>query len=137
MSLMQNVVFPGDYRTLSVMWVTASNVSLTATASPGSIILSQPLNASVLLAKYVILYGSITLYNSNASAVNEVIQVFIGSKYINVHEVTVPAGGYVVVPVQYVLTGNNMPFTGTTVGLAAYGGSLTATYAYMMLSTIG
>ncbi len=129
--------FPGNFRVLSVMWATASNVALSATASPGTTVVSYPLDATVFNAKYLILHASATLYNSGTSAVNEVIQVFVGSSYTNVHEVTVPASGYAVVSVQYVWSWQNMPGVNTSIGIAGYGGSLTASYAYELMFTLG
>jgi hypothetical protein len=131
------MVFPANYRILSVMWTTASGVSLSATASPGTTITSYNVDNTTIFAKYLILHASVTLYNSGSSAVNETIQVFVGSSYTNVHVITVPASGYEVVPIQYVWTWQNMPAPNTSVGLAGYGGSLTASYAYLLMYTVG
>jgi hypothetical protein len=61
----------------------------------------------------------------------------VGSSYTDVHKVTVPASGYEVVPIQYVWSWTNMPAPNTSVGLAGYGGSLTASYAYLLMYTVG
>ena len=102
---------------------TASGVSLTATASPGTTIVSQGITVS-LNTLNIIIIASVGLYNSGSSAVNETLQVFVDSTYTNVGIVTVPAGGYAQATINY--TFSNLTLGQHTVGLAAYGGSLTA-----------
>jgi hypothetical protein len=81
---------------------------------------------------YVVLIGSVNLYNGGSVSVNEVIQVFSGTNYVDVATVTVGPSTYVQVTVNYVFL---TPGT-TTIGLAAYGGTLTAS-AEMTLLGIG
>ncbi len=127
-------------KVLGVKWINAFGVALTATSSPGSTILSKALSDSdIAFARYIILYGSITLYNPGTSAVNETIQLFINSSYININEVTVPPNSYVLVPLQYVLPWSSLILSNATVtvGLAGYGGSLTVPYAYLLMLNVG
>jgi hypothetical protein len=113
---------------------TASGVSLSATSSPGTTIVSQGIYVS-LNTLYVIVVGSVGLYNSGSSAVNETIQVFVDSNYTNVSITTVPAGGYAAVTVNYVFS--NLSLGSHTVGIAGYGGSLTAEYAEITVLVVG
>ena len=113
---------------------TASGVSLSATASPGSTIVSQGVTVS-LNTMNVIVIASVSLYNSGTAAVNETLQVFVDSTYTNVATVTVPAGGYAQATVNYVFS--NLPLGQHTIGLAAYGGSLTASYAEITVLAVG
>ena len=113
---------------------TASGVSLSATSSPGTTIVSQGIYVS-LNTLYVIVIGSVGLYNSGSSAVNETIQVFVDSNYTNVSITTVPAGGYAAVTVNYVF--GNLSLGSHTVGIAGYGGSLTAEYAEITVLVVG
>jgi hypothetical protein len=113
---------------------TASGVSLSATASPGTIIVSQGIYAS-LNTLYVIVVGSVGLYNSGSSAVNETIQVFVDSNYTSVGITTVPASGYAQATVNYVFSG--LALGSHTVGIAGYGGSLTAEYAEIVVLVVG
>jgi len=123
--------------TLNVKYVgfnMTSGVSLSATASPGTIIV--PLSITVSLNTLsVIVIGSVGLYNSGTSAVNETIQVFVDSNYINVGVTTVPAGGYAQATVNYVFS--NLSLGSHTIGLAGYGGSLTAQYAEITVLVVG
>ena len=123
--------------TLNVKYIgfnTASSVSLSATSSPGSTIVSLPINVS-LNTLYIIVVGSVGLYNSGTAAVNETIQVFVDSNYINVGVTTVPASGYAQATVNYVFS--NLALGAHTIGLAAYGGSLTAQYAELTIIAVG
>ena len=113
---------------------TASGVSLSATSSPGTTIVSQGIYAS-LNTLYVIVVASVGLYNSGSSAVNETIQVFVDSTYTNVGIATVPAGGYAQATVNYVFS--NLSLGSHTIGLAGYGGSLTAEYAEITVLVVG
>ena len=113
---------------------TASGVSLTATSSPGTTIVSQGIYVS-LNTLYVIVIASVGLYNSGSSAVNETIQVFVDSTYTNVGVTTVPAGGYAQATVNYVFS--NLSLGSHTVGIAGYGGSLTAQYAEITVLVVG
>ena len=113
---------------------TASGVSLSATASPGTTIVSLPIVAS-LNTLDVIVVASVGLYNSGSSAVNETIQVFVDSSYINVGITTVPAGGYAQATVNYVFS--NLALGNHTIGIAGYGGSLTAQYAEITVLVMG
>ena len=113
---------------------TASNVSLSATSSPGSTIVSLPINVS-LNTHYIIVVGSVGLYNSGTASVNETIQVFVDNNYINVGVTTVPASGYAQATVNYVFS--NLALGGHTIGLAAYGGTLTAQYAELTIIAVG
>ena len=113
---------------------TASGVSLSATASPGTTIVSQGIYAS-LNTLYVIVVASVGLYNSGSSAVNETIQVFVDSTYTNVGVTTVPAGGYAQATVNYVFS--NLSLGPHTIGIAGYGGSLTAEYAEITVLVVG
>jgi len=113
---------------------TASGVSLTATSSPGTTIVSLPVYAS-LNTLYVIVVASVGLYNSGSSAVNETIQVFVDSTYTNVGVTTVPASGYAQATVNYVFS--NLSLGSHTVGIAGYGGSLTAEYAEITVLVVG
>jgi len=113
---------------------TASGVSLSATSSPGTTIVSLPVYAS-LNTLYVIVVASVGLYNSGSSAVNETIQVFVDSTYTNVGVTTVPAGGYAQATVNYVFS--NLSLGSHTVGIAGYGGSLTAEYAEITVLVVG
>ena len=117
-----------------VSFNTASSVSLSATSSPGSTIVSSPAVVD-LNTLYVIVVGSVGLYNSGTAAVNETIQVFVDSNYTNVGVTTVPAGGYAQATVNYVFS--NLALGGHTIGLAAYGGSLTAQYAELTIIAVG
>jgi hypothetical protein len=123
---------PTDVFARYVNFQTASNVSLTATTSPGTPIVQAAVNIPIRLT-YVVLIGSVTLYNGGSVSVNEVIQVFSGTNYVNVATVTVGPSTYVQVTVNYVFL---TPGT-TTIGLAAYGGTLTAQVAEMTLLGIG
>ena len=123
---------PTDVFARYVNFQTASGVSLTATASPGTTIVQAAVNIPIRLT-YVVLIGSVNLYNSGSASVNEVIQVFNGSNYIDVATVTVGPGAYVQVTVNYVFLS---PGT-TTIGIAAYGGTLTVQTAEMTLLGIG
>ena len=113
---------------------TASNVSLSATSSPGTTIVSLPVVVS-LNTLYVIVIASVGLYNSGSSTVNETLQVFVDSNYINVGVTTVPAGGYAQATVNYVFS--NLSLGSHTIGIAAYGGSLTAQYAEIIVLVVG
>jgi hypothetical protein len=113
---------------------TASSVSLSATASPGTTIVSQGIYA-LLNTLYVIVVASVGLYNSGSSAVNETLQVFVDSTYTNVGIATVPAGGYAQATVNYVFS--NLALGSHTVGIAGYGGSLTASYAEITIMVVG
>jgi len=113
---------------------TASGVSLTATSSPGTTIVSQGIYVS-LNTLYVIVIASVGLYNSGSSAVNETIQVFVDSSYTNVGVTTVPAGGYAQATVNYVFS--NLSLGPHTIGIAGYGGSLTAEYAEITVLVVG
>jgi hypothetical protein len=117
-----------------VSFNTASSVSLSATSSPGSTIVSSPAVVD-LNTLYVIVVGSVGLYNSGTAAVNETIQVFVDSNYTNVGVTTVPAGGYAQATVNYVFS--NLALGAHTIGLAAYGGSLTAQYAELTIIAVG
>jgi len=113
---------------------TASGVSLSATASPGTTVVSQGVTVS-LNTLNIIIIASVGLYNSGSSAVNETLQVFVDSTYTNVGIATVPAGGYAQATVNYVFS--NLALGNHTVGLAAYGGSLTAQYAEVTVLVVG
>jgi hypothetical protein len=113
---------------------TASGVSLSATASPGTTVVSQGVIVG-LNTLNIIIIASVGLYNSGSSAVNETIQVFVDSTYTNVGIATVPAGGYAQATVSYVFS--NLALGSHTVGLAAYGGSLTAEYAEITVLAVG
>lgn len=113
---------------------TASGVSLSATASPGTTIVSLPVVAS-LNTLNVIVVASVGLYNSGSSAVNETIQVFVDSNYTSVGITTVPAGGYAQATVNYVFS--NLSLGSHTIGIAGYGGSLTAIYAEITVLVVG
>ena len=113
---------------------TASGVSLSATSSPGTTIVSQGIYVS-LNTLYVIVVASVGLYNSGTSAVNETIQVFVDSSYTNVGVTTVPAGGYAQATVNYVFS--NLSLGSHTVGIAGYGGSLTAEYSEITVLVVG
>ena len=113
---------------------TASGVSLTATTSPGTTIVSLPVYAS-LSTLYVIVVASVGLYNGGTAAVNETIQVFVDSNYTNVGVTTVPAGGYAQATINYVFS--NLSLGSHTVGIAGYGGSLTAEYAEITVLVVG
>ena len=113
---------------------TASGVSLSATSSPGTTIVSQGIYVS-LNTLYVIVVASVGLYNSGTSAVNETIQVFVDSNYTNVGVTTVPAGGYAQATINYVFS--NLSLGSHTVGIAGYGGSLTAEYAEITVLVVG
>jgi len=113
---------------------TTSGVSLSATASPGTTIVSQDIYVS-LNTLYVIVVASVGLYNSGTSAVNETIQVFVDSTYTNVGTTTVPAGGYAQATINYVFS--NLSLGSHTVGIAGYGGSLTAEYAEITVLVVG
>ena len=113
---------------------TASGVSLSAMASPGTTIVSLPIVAS-LNTLDVIVVASVGLYNSGSSAVNETIQVFVDSNYTSVGITTVPASGYAQATVNYVYS--NLTLGSHTVGLAGYGGSLTAEYAQITVLVVG
>ncbi|MDT7870791.1 MAG: hypothetical protein RQ839_11500 [Thermoproteus sp.] len=109
---------------------TASNVSLTATASPGTTVISSWV-ATGINTSYIIIIASVNLYNSATSAQTETLQIFVDGNYINVGTVTVPAGGYAQATFNYVVAN---PLPGQhNIGLAAYGASagLTAEYAAM------
>jgi hypothetical protein len=113
---------------------TASSVSLSATSSPGTTIVSLPITVS-LNTLDVIAVASVGLYNSGTSDVNETLQVFVDSNYVSVGITTVPAGSYAQATVNYVFS--NLAPGGHTIGLAAYGGSLTAQYAEITALVIG
>ena len=113
---------------------TASGVSLTATASPGTTVVSQGITVR-LNTLNIIIIASVGLYNSGSSAVNETLQVFVDSTYTNVGIATVPAGGYAQATINY--TFSNLTLGNHTVGLAAYGGSLTAQYAEITVLAVG
>ena len=113
---------------------TASGVSLSATASPGTTIVSLPVVVS-LNTLNVIVIASVSLYNSGSSAVNETMQVFVDSTYTNVGITTVPASGYEQATVNYVFS--NLSLGSHTIGLAGYGGSLTASYVEITVLVVG
>jgi len=128
------VLIPTNLVVKYVGFNTASSVSLSATSSPGSTIVSLPAVVS-LDTLYVVVIGSVGLYNSGTAAVNETIQVFVDSNYTNVGVTTVPAGGYAQATVNYVFS--NLALGSHTIGLAAYGGSLTAQYAELTIIAVG
>ena len=107
---------------------------MTATSSPDTTIVSLPAVVS-LNTLYVVVVGSVGLYNSGTAAVNETIQVFVDNNYTNVGVTTVPASGYAQATVNYVFS--NLALGGHTIGLAAYGGSLTAQYAELTIIAVG
>lgn len=63
--------------------------------------------------------------------------MFVDSNYTNVGVTTVPAGGYAQATVNYVFSLSNLTLGGHTIGLAAYGGSLTAQYAELTIIAVG
>jgi len=129
-----SLFLPSSLNVRFVGFNTASGVSLSATASPGTTIVSLPVVVS-LNTLNVIVVASVGLYNSGTSAVNETLQVFVDSTYANVGVATVPAGGYAQATVNYVFS--NLSLGSHTVGIAGYGGSLTAEYAEITVLVVG
>jgi len=103
-------------------------VTLTSTGSPGTTILSTSVFSNLNTLR-VIVIASVTL-NNTGSTVIETVQGFIDNNYVNLAQVTVPAGGYVQAEVVYSFT---VTPGGHTVGIAAYGGTVRAVYAQMLL----
>jgi len=106
-------------------------VTLTSTGSPGTTILSTSVTSNLNTLR-VIVIASVTL-NNTGSTVTETVQGFIDNNYVNLAQVTVPAGGYVQAEVVYSFT---VTPGGHTVGIAAYGGTVRAVYAQMLLLSV-
>ena len=106
-------------------------VTLTSTGSPGTTILSTSVFSNLNTLR-VIVIASVTL-NNTGSTVIETVQGFIDNNYVNLAQVTVPAGGYVQAEVVYSFT---VTPGGHTVGIAAYGGTVRAVYAQMLLLSV-
>jgi hypothetical protein len=104
-------------------------VTLTSTGSPGTTILSGSIFTNLNTLR-VIVIASATLNNTGSSSVTETVQAFIDNNYVNLAQVTVSAGGYVQAEVVYSFT---VTPGGPTVGIAAYGGTVRAVYAQMLL----
>lgn len=107
---------------------TTGVVTLTSTGSPGTTILRTSVFSNLNTLR-VIVIASATL-NNTGSTVTETIQAFIDNNYVNLAQVTVPAGGYVQAEVVYSFTATP---GGHTVGIAAYGGTVRGVYAQMLL----
>jgi len=125
---------PTNFVIKNVGFATASGVSLTATSSPGTTITSVTVNTTKDIYAALVI-GSVGLYNGGTSAVNETIQVFIDNNYVNAGVTTVAASAYVQATVNYIFT-NISPGT-HTIGIAGYGGSLTAQYAELTVLLVG
>jgi len=106
-------------------------VTLTSTGSPGTTILSTSVFSNLNTLR-VIVIASVTL-NNTGSTVIETVQGFIDNNYVNLAQVTVPAGDYVQAEVVYSFT---VTPGGHTVGIAAYGGTVQAVYAQMLLLSV-
>lgn len=111
---------------------TTGAVTLTSTSSPGTTILSSSIFSN-LNALRVIVIASVTLNNTGSSSVTETVQAFMDNNYVNLAQVTVPAGGYVQAEVVYSFT---VTPGGHTIGIAAYGGTVQAVYAQMLLLSV-
>ena len=61
--------------------------------------------------------------------------MFVDSNYTDVGITTVPASGYAQATVNYVFS--NLSLGSHTVGIAGYGGSLTAQYAEITVLVVG
>ena len=125
---------PTNFVIKNVGFATASGVSLTATSSPGTKITSVTINTTKDIYA-VLVIGSVGLYNGGTSAVNETIQVFIDNNYVNAGVTTVAASAYVQATVNYIFT--NISPGPHTIGIAGYGGSLTAQYAELTVLLVG
>jgi hypothetical protein len=126
-----SLFMPQPFAVKYVAFKTAKDVSLTATASPGTTIVSSPVTVNPGMY-YVIVAVSVWLYNPGTSTVNETIQVFADSTYTDVGVITVPAGGYAHAMVNYVFSLGRGQHT---IGIAGYGGSLTASAEMTVLAT--
>ena len=125
---------PTNFVIKNVGFATASGVSLTATSSPGTKIASVTANTTKDIYA-VLVIGSVGLHNGGTSAVNETIQVFIDNNYVNAGVTTVAASAYVQATVNYIFT--NISPGPHTIGIAGYGGSLTAQYAELTVLLVG
>jgi hypothetical protein len=116
-----------------------TGITITASSSPGTVVTTGAVAVS-LDTLYALLVGSVSVYNPLSSATTGTIQVFVGSNYMNLGVVTVPAAGYSQATVNYVFSApqGSLPLGVNTIGLAIYGVSgLVVNVAEMSVITIG
>jgi hypothetical protein len=116
-----------------------TGITITASSSPGTVVTTGAVFVG-LDTLYVLLVGSVSIYNPLSSATAGTIQVFAGSNYMNLGVVTVPAGGYSQATVNYVFSQlqGMLPLGVNTIGLAIYGVSgLVVKVAEMSVITMG